>query len=103
MLNIALLGYGKMGKAIEEIANKKGHVIVLKIGTDNLKNLTPENIKKADVAIEFSSTESAVENISLCLENHVPALTGTTGWLNDLAIIDAKCREVHGTFLYASN
>lgn len=103
MLKIALLGYGKMGKAIEEIALQKGHSIVLKIGMKNLNDLTVENINKADVAIEFSNPESAAKNILFCLENNVPVLSGTTGWLHDLSLIEAKCREVNGTFLYASN
>lgn len=103
MLKIALLGYGKMGKAIEEIALQKGHSIVLKIGIDNLNDLTAENIKKADVAIEFSNPESAAKNILFCLENNVPVLSGTTAWLKDLSFIEGKCRELNGAFLYASN
>lgn len=103
MLKIALLGYGKMGKAIEEIALQKGHSIVLKIGVDNLNDLTSESIKTADAAIEFSNPESAAKNILFCLENQVPVLSGTTGWLKDLSLIEARCRELNGTFLYASN
>ncbi len=103
MLKIALLGYGKMGKAIEEIALQKGYSIVLKVGIENLDDLTSENIKKADVAIEFSNPESAVKNILFGLENNVPVLSGTTGWLKDLSIIEDKCREHSGAFLYASN
>ncbi len=103
MIKIALLGYGKMGKAIEEIALKNGHSIVLKIGMNNLNDLTQENIRKSDVAIEFSNPESAAKNIMFCLENNVPVLSGTTGWLKDLSTIEATCRELNGTFLYASN
>ena len=103
MLKIALLGYGKMGRAIEEIALQKGYSIVLKVGIENLDDLTTENIRKADVAIEFSNPESAVKNILFCLENNVPVLSGTTGWLKDLSIIKEKCREHSGAFLYASN
>ncbi len=103
MLKIALLGYGKMGKAIEKIAFQKGYSIVLKVGIENLDELTSENIKKADVAIEFSNPESAVKNILFCLENNVPVLSGTTGWLQDLTLIENKCREHSGAFLYASN
>lgn len=103
MLKIALLGYGKMGKAIEEIALQKGYSIILKIGIDNLDDLTSENIQKADVAIEFSNPESAVKNVLFCLENNVPVLSGTTGWLQNLSMIEDKCREHSGTFLYASN
>ena len=103
MLKIALLGYGKMGQAIEEIALQKGYSIVLKVGIENLEDLTSENIQKADVAIEFSNPESAVKNILFCLENNVPVLSGTTGWLKNLSMIENKCREHSGTFLYASN
>lgn len=92
-----------MGKAIEEIALQKGHSIILKIERNNLTELTPENLQAADVAIEFSNPESAAGNILFCLENNVPVLSGTTGWLNDLSIIEKKCRELSGTFLYASN
>jgi 4-hydroxy-tetrahydrodipicolinate reductase len=102
-MKIALLGYGKMGKAIEEIALQKGHEIVLRITDQNLEDLTKENLKKADVAIEFSSPESAVSNILFCLNNAVPVVSGTTGWLSQLKIIEEKCKEGNGTFLYASN
>ena len=103
MLKIALLGYGKMGKAIEEIALQKGYSIVLKIGRENLRELTIANIQKADVAIEFSNPESALNNILFCLENNVPVLSGTTGWLKDLSIVEEKCRQHSGAFIYASN
>ena len=103
MLKIALLGYGKMGKAIEDIALHKGYSVVLKFGIENLDDLTIENIQKADVAIEFSNPESALKHILFCLENNVPVLSGTTGWLQDLPIIEEKCRQHSGTFLYASN
>lgn len=103
MLKIALIGYGKMGKAIEEIALQKGHSIVLKIGSDNLSDLTSENLMKADVAIEFTNPESALKNISFCLENKIPVLSGSTGWTNELPFIEEKCRELDGSFLYASN
>ncbi len=81
-MKIALLGYGKMGHAIEEIAVKRGHEIVLKINDQNLEDLTKENIRKADVAIEFTNPDSAVQNILFCLEENVPVVCGTTGWLN---------------------
>lgn len=102
-MKIALLGYGKMGHAIEEIAIKRGHEIVLKINDQNLEDLTKENILKADVAIEFTNPDSAVQNILFCLEENVPVVCGTTGWLNDLKIVENKCKELEGGFLYASN
>lgn len=102
-MKIALLGYGKMGKAIEEIALLKGHQIVLKIDHENLLDLTEENIEKADVAIEFTNPQSAVNNILYCLHASIPVVSGTTGWLNQLNTIETKCIEVNGSFLYASN
>jgi 4-hydroxy-tetrahydrodipicolinate reductase len=102
-MNIALLGYGKMGKAIEEIATQKGHKIVMRINDQNLPELTKENLQKADVAIEFTSPQSAVENILLCFESGVPVVCGTTGWLSQIEMVKEKCSELNATFLYASN
>jgi 4-hydroxy-tetrahydrodipicolinate reductase len=102
-MNIALLGYGKMGKAIEEIALQKGHNIVLRIHDQNLDELTKDNLQKADVAIEFTSPESAASNILLCFETGVPVVSGTTGWLSQMSMVKQKCKDVNGSFLYASN
>jgi len=102
-MKIALLGYGKMGHAIEEIALQRGHEIVLKINDQNLDDLTVPNIRKADVAIEFTNPESAVKNILFCLNENVPVVCGTTGWLDELKNIEQKCKEKNGSFLYASN
>ncbi|MDR0793990.1 MAG: hypothetical protein LBE82_11830, partial [Chitinophagaceae bacterium] len=78
-VKIALIGYGKMGKAIEEIAVAKGHEIVLKINIDNLFDFTTEAIQKADIAIEFTGPETAVENIKKCVAAGVPVVCGSTG------------------------
>lgn len=102
-MNIALIGYGKMGKAIEEIALSKGHNVVLTIDDQNLADLTKENLKKADVAIEFTVPESAVTNILLCFDAGVPVVCGTTGWLQQKKNIEEKCREADGTFLTTTN
>ena len=102
-MKIALLGYGKMGKAIETIALQKGHTVVLKIDDQNLQDLTLENLQKADVAIEFTSPHSAAYNVLLCLQACVPVVCGTTGWLAQLDKVRQKCKEQNGTFLYASN
>ena len=102
-MQIALLGYGKMGHTIEKIALERNHEVVLKINDENLDDLTIENIRKADVVIEFTNPESAVENILFCLQNHVPVVCGTTGWLSQLSFIEDKCKELNGAFLYASN
>jgi 4-hydroxy-tetrahydrodipicolinate reductase len=102
-MKIAILGYGKMGHIIEEIALKRKHEIVLRINDENLNDLTKENIIKADVAIEFTNPQSAVSNILFCLNCKVPVVCGTTGWLPQLKGIEGKCKELNGTFLYASN
>lgn len=102
-MNIALIGYGKMGKAIEEIALRKGHNVVLTIDDQNLADLTKENLKKADVAIEFTIPESAAANILLCFDAGVPVVCGTTGWLQQKNFIEEKCREADGTFLTTTN
>lgn len=102
-MKIALLGYGKMGKAIEEIAVARGHEVVCKVGIENLEDRTPENLKKADVIIEFTGPESAFENIKLCIDCGVPVVCGSTGWLSRFAEIKKYCEEKEGGFLYASN
>ncbi len=102
-MKIALLGYGKMGKAIEKIALQQGHEIVLKIDTANLSDLTQEKSGIADVAIEFSHPEAAFNNIQYCLTHHLPVVCGTTGWLEKLPEVEKLCMERNGTFLYASN
>jgi 4-hydroxy-tetrahydrodipicolinate reductase len=102
-MNIALLGYGKMGKAIEEIALQKKHNVVLRIDDQNLQELTKENLQKADVAIEFTGPESAAKNILSCLDAGIPVVSGSTGWLSKMDIVKQKCKELNGTFIYASN
>ena len=102
-MKIALLGYGKMGHTIEKIALRRNHEVVLKINDENLDDLTEQNIRKADVAIEFTNPDSAVENILFCLKNSVPVVCGTTGWLHQLKLVEDKCKEFNGAFLYASN
>jgi 4-hydroxy-tetrahydrodipicolinate reductase len=102
-MNIAIIGYGKMGKAIEEIAVQRGHTIVLKINIDNLEDFTDENLKKADIAIEFSGPESAVENIKKCFNAGVPVVSGSTGWLNNWDEVKNYSTEKNAGFLYASN
>jgi len=98
-MKIALLGYGKMGKIIEQIAIQRGHKIVLKID----KGDNAYDIRKADVAIDFSIPSAAVSNISNCLKNGVPVISGTTGWLNQFDDMVALCKERDGAFIYASN
>lgn len=102
-MKIALIGYGKMGKAIEAIALQKGHEIVLKISIENTNELTIENLQKADVAIEFTGPESAAANLKLCFLAGVPVVCGSTGWLNKWDETLALCKGKHGALIYASN
>lgn len=102
-MKIALIGYGKMGKAIEEIALQNGHEIVLKISIENAVDLTIDNIQKADVAIEFTGPESAVKNIRICLDAGIPVVCGSTGWLKDWETLVDICNDKNGALLYASN
>ena len=102
-MKIALIGYGKMGRTIEEIAISRGHEIVLKIDVSNAEDLTQENLKKADVAIEFTTPDSAVDNYRLCFSSGVPVVSGTTGWLSRKEEVEEACQEQQGCFFYASN
>ena len=102
-MKIALIGYGKMGKAIEEIANANGDEIILKISSSNKELFIVENIKSADVAIEFTNPHSAVENIKKCIDAGVPVVSGSTGWLKQFDEVKNYCKEKNGCFLYASN
>lgn len=100
-MKIALIGYGKMGKAIEKIAIARGHEIVLR--TNSQQPLEKELLKDADVAIEFTNPETAYTNILKCFEANVPVVCGSTGWLDKLPAVKAVCLEKHQAFLYASN
>ena len=102
-MNIALLGYGKMGKIIEKIATDRKHNIVLKIDHDNQHELTAENLKKADAVIEFTTPASVLNNIQHCFDAGVPVVVGTTGWYEHLEQVKQNCLETGNTLLYASN
>ncbi len=102
-MKIALIGYGKMGKAIEEIAVQRGHEIVLKIDVSNLNEFTKENLSKADAAIEFTSPHTAYENVKKIIQFGVPLVCGSTGWLEHFDEIKKLCTEKNGSFIYASN
>ena len=102
-MKIALIGYGKMGKEIEKIALDRGHEIVLKIDITNPEDLNIENLKKADVAIEFTIPASATANYKLCFEAGIPVVSGTTGWLEKQAEVHQLCKDLNGTFFYSSN
>jgi len=98
-MKIALLGYGRMGKTIEQIALQRGHEIVLKID-ENTKNY---DITQADIAIDFSIPTVAFNNISNCLNNNVPVVSGTTGWLDRFEDATNLCNKKNSGFIYASN
>jgi 4-hydroxy-tetrahydrodipicolinate reductase len=102
-MKIAILGYGKMGRIIEQFATERGHEIVLKVNVDNTEELTVSNLRKADIAIDFSTPDSALSNIELCFAADVPVVVGTTGWYGHLQSVKNKCEEGNNTLLYASN
>src|SRR5688572_20015076 len=102
-MNIALIGYGKMGKAIEAIALERKHQVVLKIDENNLHDFTKENIRKADVAIEFTGPHSALDNIKKTIGFGTPLVCGSTGWTEHMSEIETLVKTGNGTFIYASN
>ncbi len=105
-MKVALIGYGKMGKTIEQVINEQqagADEIVLKIGANNLNDFTVENLRRADVAIEFTQPEAAIANICKCFEAGVPVVVGTTAWLNQLEEVTRICNEKNGTLFYAPN
>jgi len=102
-MNIAIIGYGKMGKEVEKLANEKGYKISLIIDIDNLSDLTPENLGKSDVAIEFTTPQTAAENILKCFDAGIPVVTGTTGWLDRFGEIKRICLEKKQALFYAPN
>jgi len=102
-MKLALLGYGKMGREIEKMALQRNHTIVLLIDINNQDELTTSNLKKADVAIDFSTPESAFPNIMKCFEADVPIVCGTTGWLDKFKDVISFCEKNGKTFFYASN
>lgn len=97
-MKIALLGYGRMGKEIEKIALSRGHEIVIKKDIDDTID-----INLADVAIDFSVPSSAFNNIANCINNNIPVISGTTGWLDKYEDAVALCIEKNSAFIYASN
>ncbi len=102
-MKIALVGYGKMGKAIEQIANNRGHEIILKITSSNKEDLNIDKLQQADVAIEFTSPESAKENVLTCLQASVPVVCGSTGWNEGLQEAHEATTIYKTAFLQASN
>lgn len=102
-MKIAIIGYGKMGQTIERLALAKGHQVVLKVNDENLADFTPDNLQKADVAIEFSTPATAFDNVTACFRAGVPVVCGTTAWLDKLPAAMSICLAEKTAFLYASN
>jgi len=102
-MKIALIGYGKMGKAIEAIALSKGHEIVLRIDIQNNHEFTQQALQLADVAIEFTGPHSAFDNVKKCMDWGIPVVSGSTGWLDKWDEIKKLCDSNKGTLIYSSN
>jgi 4-hydroxy-tetrahydrodipicolinate reductase len=102
-MRIALIGYGKMGKEIEQIALERNHTIPLIIDLDNQHEFNSENLQKVDVAIEFSKPETALNNIRTCFEAGTPIVCGTTGWQEHFESVKKECLSNGKTFFYSSN
>jgi 4-hydroxy-tetrahydrodipicolinate reductase len=102
-MNIAIIGYGKMGHSIEQLARQRGHQIGLIIDQDNTTDLNANNLKSIDVAIEFSTPETAYDNYMTCFENNIPVVSGTTGWMALYDKLITYCKAHNQTFFYASN
>lgn len=102
-MNIALIGYGKMGKEIEAAAVKRGHAVVLKINKDNAERISDTDLQKADVAIEFSTPHSVINNIKQCISARTPIVVGTTGWYEHFEEIKSLCLQKNGSLFHATN
>jgi 4-hydroxy-tetrahydrodipicolinate reductase len=102
-MNIALIGYGRMGHEIETIATERGHIIKLKIDVDNRDDINPDNFREIDVSIEFSTPDSALANIVKCLGMKKPVVSGTTGWLKNYDQAAELCIKMGTSFIHSSN
>jgi len=102
-MTIGFLGYGRMGKAIEELALAAGHKVALRVDSKNLEMRSPEYLAECDVILEFTRPESAVKNIMACFEAGVPVVSGTTGWLDHMPEVLGMCSDQDGALFYASN
>lgn len=102
-MNIALFGYGKMGKEIESIALQRNHTITLKITNENINYITESDLQKADVAIEFSTPQTVITNIKKCFNANLPIVVGTTGWYENFEEIKKLCADKKGSLFHATN
>lgn len=102
-MKTAIIGYGKMGHEIEQVLLRRGHTIELIIDENNRSELTPSALSGIDVAIEFTTPDTAYDNILACIESGTAVVSGTTGWTQRLPELQQRCREVGGTMIYSSN
>jgi 4-hydroxy-tetrahydrodipicolinate reductase len=102
-MNIAIIGYGRMGHEIESTALSRGHIIKLKVDKDNLSDLNEVSTREIDVVIEFTTPETALENIIKCLNLKIPVVCGTTGWLDDYQKAADVCIKNGVSFIHSSN
>ena len=102
-MNIIILGYGKMGRIIEQVALSRGHRISHKINADNLHEMAKINPAEADAAIEFSEPGAVISNLYYCFDNRIPVVCGTTGWLDRRAEVELHCMQKNAAFFYSSN
>jgi 4-hydroxy-tetrahydrodipicolinate reductase len=102
-MKIALIGFGKMGQEIAQLAIAAGHEIVLKINSENAAELTVDNLQKAEVAIEFSNPSLVQEHIQICLAAGVPIVVGTTAWYSNFDHIAKQIQAQNGALFYATN
>lgn len=102
-MRLAIIGYGKMGKTIEKIAIERGHSIAVALDKDDFSQINKLDSSTIDVAVEFTEPISAFSNIKSCIDNNIPVVSGTTGWLNKYDEIATYCNKNNGAFFYASN
>jgi len=101
-MKVVLIGYGKMGKTLHTLLEERNHEVIGVVDIKNSKNLNNE-LKKADIAIEFSTPDTAFANINSCIESNIPVVSGTTGWLDQYTEVTNNVKKHNGAFFYASN
>lgn len=102
-MRVAIIGYGKMGHEIERVLLSRGHSVALIIDQNNAHELNAENLASVDVAIEFTTPDTAYANVRKCIECGTPVVCGTTGWVERLVELQELCRQKQGSMIYASN
>ena len=102
-MKVAIIGYGKMGHEIEQVLLQRGHSVALIIDQNNAGDLNAENLAEIDVAIEFTTPDTAYTNVRTCIECGTPVVSGTTGWHDRLEELQALCREKDSTMIWSSN